>query len=157
MRREIAVAVGVVAILIGAGAGYFAGSADVRTVTSVSTTTINISEQAPNFSYVTTSFVCQTNFHYVPCIGFPAYIFNSCPNYVSGPQAPYTCTYTLTLSNPTPPHPSYSVNITLGLRGQSGEPWWANCSVSGGIGYADCIQVINSTAFVVGVPAPLPQ
>ncbi len=144
------------AILAGAGVGYLIGNANEHIIGSTSTTTTS-SEQNPNFGYLTTFQACSTNAGYVPCLGSPAHVFNSCPNNLAGPAAPYTCTYTLTLSNPTPPHPTYSFNITLELLGQSGEPSWANCRVSAGIGYADCIPVINSTAFIVAVPAPPPQ
>ena len=156
MRGEIIAVVAVVAILIGAGAGYLVGNANERTVTSVSTTTTTISEPAPRFSYITTASACQSNFQYVPCLGFPAHVFNSCPlNIGVPPVPPHTCKYIL--STPSPPQQSYSVNITIGVVGLSGEPDWANCQVTGGIGYADCISVINSTAFIVGVGAPPPQ
>jgi len=66
-----------------------------------------------------------------------------------GSAAPYTCTYIV--KDTVPPYPSYTISITLGDFGQAGEPHWANCFVTGNIGYADCISVNNSTDFVVGV------
>lgn len=143
----------VVAILAGAGGGYLVGNAGERVVIGTLTTTV--SEQAPIFSYITTAFGCTLNVRsYTPCMGSPAYVFNSCQN-EPVPAAPSTCSYTL--KPPSRSYPTYSFNITLGVMGQSGEPEWANCSVSGGIGYADCIPIINSTAFIVAVPAPPPQ
>ena len=59
-----------------------------------------------------------------------------------------------------PPYPSYTLNITFGERGQATQPQWANCSLldaSKTVSYADCIPVINSTAFIVGEPAPPPM
>lgn len=163
MRNGVIASLLVVAILVGAGAGYLIGNVNVRisTTTStslaLSTTTTTISESVPvlqSFGYITTAQGCATNGRYVPCLGSPAYEFNSCLNYTSGPAAPYTCTYTLKES--FPPYPSYSFNITLGVLGQTGEPDGANCRVDT-FGYADCIPVINSTAFIVAVPAPPPQ
>ena len=153
----------VAAILAGAGVGYLTGNSGVRTVTttstlsSLSTTTTTVNETVQfiqDFSYLTAIQGCATNAGYVPCLGSPAYVFNSCLN-TSWPATPHTCTYTL--KEFFPGHPSYSFNITLGYVGQPGEAGWANCLVSEGIGVAFCLPVINSTAFIVGVPAPTPQ
>lgn len=154
MWRGVAIVLGVVAILIGGGAGYLVGNSSGRTLTSVSTTTTTIIQSFPPFSYLTTAFGCTLSVSsHTPCIGSPAYVFNSCLKNQSMPATPSTCAYSLK----GPPYSTYSFNITLGVRGQSGEPEWADCSVSGGIGYADCISVINSTAFIVAVAAPPPQ
>ena len=143
MRDEI-VAILILLVVASAGAGYFIGHANEHAIT----TTVN--EPPPN-SYIATNAVCASSADagHGPCLGSPAYVFNSCPNLLSGPPAPYTCTFRVT--DTVPPYPSYTINITLGDFDQSGEPYWANCFVSGNIGYADCIPVINSTDFVVGV------
>jgi hypothetical protein len=161
MRNGAVAALLVVAILAGAGGGYLIGNAGERTATktstfsSLSTTTTTINETIPmDFSYLTTVQGCATNGRYVPCLGSPAYVFNSCLN-MSWPATPHTCTYTL--REFFPGHPSYTFNITLGYVGQPGEAGWANCVVSDGIGVAFCLPVINGTAFVVGQPAPPPQ
>jgi len=151
MRGAVVVVIGMAAILIGAGAGYLVGNANEHTVTSVSTTTTTVGGSPPTFGYLTVYQGCTLTVHsYTPCIGSPAYVFNSCLSNESMPAAPSTCAYTLHAIGR--PYPTYSFNITLGALGQSGEPDWADCWVSGGIGYSDCIPVINSTAFIVAVP-----
>jgi len=148
MRSDIVAVLMILLVISSAGAGYFVGYSNERTVVTT------VSEPPPN-SYITTNAVCASNAGYGPCLGSPAYVFNSCPNLLSGPSAPYICTYVV--KDTVPPYPSYTINITLVDFGQTGEPHWATCLVSGSIGYADCIPVINSTDFVVGVYAVVNQ
>ena len=144
--------VAVVAILAGAGAGYLVGNANLRTVTSVSTTTTTVSGSSQAFGYLTIYQGCTLGAtSHTPCIGSPAYVFNSCLTNQSMPATPTTCAYTVHGLG-VGGYPIYSFNITLGVLGQSGEPDWADCWVSGGIGYSNCIPIINSTAFIVAVP-----
>src|SRR5579863_2013633 len=161
MRNAKVASLLVLAILAGAGAGYLAGNANERTITSTftstfsttyvsnSVTTTTATEPAmTSFFYVTANGICTGPGGYVPCFGSPAYVFNSCPDLLAGPPAPYTCTYTVkdTLS----PYPSYTINITIGVRGQATEPQWANCSMADASKmsyFVACIPVINSTAF----------
>jgi len=156
MRNGVGATLLVVAILAGAGAGYLFGNVNERIVTSTFATTTTDTETAmSSFSYFTANAICTGTGGYVPCFGSPAYVFNSCPNLLSGPPARYTCTYTVkdTLS----PYPSYTVNITIGVRGEATEPQWANCSMADASKmtyFVECIPVVNSTAFIVGEPAP---
>jgi len=168
MRGAVVAGLLMAAILVGAGAGYLYGNVNERTVTttstSVSTTimtsTVNatLGGESLALAYISDNAICMTNEGYVPCLGSPAHVFNSCPNMLSGPPATYTCTYTVKAA--LPPYPSYTLNITFGERGQATQPQWANCSLldaSKTVSYADCIPVINSTAFIVGEPAPPPM
>jgi hypothetical protein len=164
MRGTAASGLLIVVILVGAGAGYLFGNVNERTVTStnttVSTTTVTTSIVVALDiinSYISDNGICNHNGVYVPCLGSPAHVFNSCPNLLVGPPAPYTCTYTVKSAFP---YPSYTINITLGVSGQATEPQWANCTLLDAtkmVSYADCIPVINSTAFIVGEPASPPQ
>jgi hypothetical protein len=167
MRNGVLASLLVVAILAGSGAGYLIGNMNERIVTSTSTTTetatattlattatATVNSLVP-FLYVTDNGICTGTGGYLPCFGSPAYVFNSCPNLLSGPPAPYTCTYAV--KDSLSPYPTYTVNITIGVMGQATQPQWANCSMADASKmtyFVACIPVINSTAFIVGEPAP---
>lgn len=169
MRSGTIAALLVIAILAGAGAGYLTGSANERTITStftsISTSTVMMTETTTTSATTTAleswaPYIFLTSSCYAgggPCFGSssPAYVFNSCPHLLTGPPTPYTCTYTVTST--LQPYPSYTIDITLGITGQAMGPEWANCSLATTGGeYADCIPVINSTAFIVAEQAPPP-
>jgi hypothetical protein len=166
MRSELIASLLVIAILAGAGVGYLSGNANERitttTFTYMTTSTLSVTTTVPSGSqpslfYLTNEGYCTGGGAYAPCFGSPAYLFNSCPNLLAGPAAPHTCTYTVTST--FAPHPSYRINITLGVTGETSEPDWANCSwtTAGSAGsYADCVPVINATAFIMGIPSPPP-
>lgn len=173
MKNQTIVVLLVVALLAGAGSGYLTGSANVRTTTAISTFTeisttsvttfVDVSQyENSSFSYITSSGRCTAGGVKVACAGSLAYVFNACPNLTSGPPAPYTCTYTMTLTgwNSSPPYPTYTFNITLGVMAQASEPSWANCALPAAgeaSSYADCVPIINSTAFIVGfLNGPVP-
>ena len=172
MRGAVVAVIGVVAILMGAGAGYLVGNANERTITSVSTTT-SISTVASvstatsistvtltttsvtvlgSLVYISASDYCLAGYpnHYVPCwgndnTGETAYVFN-CTNEAATPQG---CTQRVTST--LAPHPSYTINTRWPFT-NSTEPVWANClwAVGGaGEGYGYCAS-FNSTAFVMG-------
>lgn len=170
MRNGTVAALLIVALIVGGGVGYLVGigvllpaQGHETTIALVATTTLTMNASTvaeytgEPFFYVSDGGICTGSGGYVPCWGYPAYVFNSCPNLLSGPPAPYTCTYTV--MDTIAPYPSYSISVTLALSGQANEPQWANCSLldaSKMTSYVDCIPVINSTAFIIGEPAPPP-
>ena len=138
MRNRMVAVLLVIAILAGTGIGYFIGNTNVGSKQLVYLAAENGNCTTPTHQPTT-----------APCFSYPAYVFNCLPPLTTGPAAPYTCAFDV---RSTLGYPDYSINITLGLTGQQAEPQWANCSWATSLenGYAECIPVINSTAFVVG-------
>jgi hypothetical protein len=139
MRNRTIVVLLVIAMVASAGMGYSIGNTNVKSAQLAYLA-------AENGNCTTPAHIPTT----APCFSYPAYVFNCPPPLTSGPAAPYTCSFDI---KSTLGYPDYSVNITLGLTGQQTEPQWANCSWATSLenGYAECIPVINSTAFIVGV------
>lgn len=160
MRDKALTALLVVAVLGGSAMGYLFGSVGGQTVTSTSTATrvatttatrvATINEQS---GFVYLSYACEKGGNTTPCFGGPAHVFNACPHAGTGTINPHTCSYTL--ESPFPPYGSVTFNITLPVYAGPGGPSWASCWIPAAVvtGYADCIAVANSTAFIVGIPA----
>jgi hypothetical protein len=121
------------------------------TQTSTKTTTSSILT-ANGFQFITGSGICTASGALAPCWGEPAYVFNDCPlSLLSGP--PQSCSGVVV--SDVSAYASYSISVTS-YRNQS-EPW-ANCAYQAGFATergAYCVP-LNSTAFILGEPAPPP-
>jgi hypothetical protein len=114
-------------------------------------TTTSSSLSTNGFQFITGSGLCTSSGVVAPCWGEPAYVFTCAPPPFAQPDetcGPYVPTGVLAL-------PSYGILITS-YHNQS-EPW-ANCAYQSGFASyigAYCVP-LNSTAFIVGEPAPPP-
>jgi hypothetical protein len=139
---------------------YESGARTIVTSTSTSTNTLTSTSivtatssllTAYGFQFITGSGICTANGALVPCWGEPAYVFD-CPP--SLPTEPYESCSQFVVSDVSA-YASYGISVTS-YSNQSEQ--WANCAYQAGFAAeqgAYCVP-LNSTAFILGEPAPPP-
>lgn len=131
---------------------YESGTRSTLTSTSTLTQTMTSSIlTAYGFQFITGSGICTTSGALAPCWGEPAHVFNCPLSLLAGPPQPCSEVVTTDVSA----YASYGISITS-YSNQS-EPW-ANCAYQAGFAIkqgAYCVP-LNSTAFILGEPAPAP-
>jgi hypothetical protein len=129
-------------------------STSTLTSTSTSTSTVTTTSSlltAYGFQFITESGICTANGVLAPCWGEPAYVFNCQSSLLTEPYE--SCSQFV--ASDVSAYASYSISVTS-YRNQS-EPW-ANCAYQAGFAAengAYCVA-LNSTAFILGEPAPPP-
>jgi hypothetical protein len=128
-------------------------STSTNTLTSTPSTVTTTSSLLTvyGFQFITGSGICTAGGALALCWGEPAEVFNCPPSFPSEPDE--SCGQVVTTD--VFPYPTYGISVTS-YSNQS-EPW-ANCAYQ--LGFASevgayCV-LLNSTAFIVGEPAPPP-
>ncbi len=122
------------------------------TLTQTTTITTTSSLQiAYGFQFITGSGICTASGAPALCWGQPPYVFNCQPSLLT--ESDQLCNQTVTTG--VFAYPSFGISITS-YHNQS-EPW-VNCAYK--LGFASEVEaycvLLNSTAFILGEPAPPP-
>lgn len=154
-RGSIVWVMAAITILVGGGAGYLIGNTGVHTVTSISVTTDTLVSKTTvtattSYDYLSASGTCSVGGSYAPCFGGAPFVFNCAAEAATAKGCTQKVVNSLVSSS------NYTISVRFPFINAT-SPQWSNCtyevtaSFYGGYGYC---HFTNSTAFVVGEPAP---